>query len=150
MHIFRCPQTFMCKPDANVTRKNGPVVGPTILLWPNSIIYFLSGSRYTRLQTVWSLPGHSRQANKITVPAVTVTPTTLVGSLIRSSNLPHSLQRGVHVNSQEGIFSFRTWMGSVKTLAQLWSNFDRIFGLLKCWILTLLMVFAAFMNVTCY
>ena len=50
---------------------------------------------YTRLQTVWSLPGHSRQANKDPSPAVTVAPTTLVGSLIRSSNLPHSLQRGV-------------------------------------------------------
>ena len=33
---------------------------------------------------------------KIIVPAVTVAPTVLVGSLIRSSNLPHSLQRGVH------------------------------------------------------
>ena len=32
---------------------------------------------------------------RITVPAVTVAPTALVGSLIRSSNLPHSLQRGV-------------------------------------------------------
>ena len=33
---------------------------------------------------------------RITVPSVTVAPTVLVGSLIRSSNLPHSLQRGVH------------------------------------------------------
>ena len=33
---------------------------------------------------------------RVTVPAVTVAPTALVGSLIRSSNLPHSLQRGVH------------------------------------------------------
>ena len=32
---------------------------------------------------------------RITVPSVTVAPTALVGSLIRSSNLPHSLQRGV-------------------------------------------------------
>ena len=32
---------------------------------------------------------------RVTVPAVTVAPTTLVGSLIRSSNLPHSMQRGV-------------------------------------------------------
>ena len=32
---------------------------------------------------------------RVTVPAVTVAPTALVGSLIRSSNLPHSLQRGV-------------------------------------------------------
>ena len=32
---------------------------------------------------------------RFTVPAVTVAPTALVGSLIRSSNLPHSLQRGV-------------------------------------------------------
>ena len=32
---------------------------------------------------------------RITVPAVTIAPTALVGSLIRSSNLPHSLQRGV-------------------------------------------------------
>ena len=34
---------------------------------------------------------------RIRVPAVTRPPTALVGSLIRSSNLPHSLQRGVHV-----------------------------------------------------
>ena len=34
---------------------------------------------------------------RVTVPAVTVAPTALVGSLIRSSNLPHSLQRGVHL-----------------------------------------------------
>ena len=33
---------------------------------------------------------------RITVLAVSVAPTALVGSLIRSSNLPHSLQRGVH------------------------------------------------------
>ena len=33
---------------------------------------------------------------RVTVAAVTVAPTALVGSLIRSSNLPHSLQRGVH------------------------------------------------------
>ena len=33
---------------------------------------------------------------RVTIPAVTVAPTALVGSLIRSSNLPHSLQRGVH------------------------------------------------------
>ena len=33
---------------------------------------------------------------RITIPAVTVAPTALVGSLIRLSNLPHSLQRGVH------------------------------------------------------
>ena len=33
----------------------------------------------------------------ITVPAVTVAPTALVGSLIRSSNLLHSLQSGVHI-----------------------------------------------------
>ena len=33
---------------------------------------------------------------RVTVPAVTVAPTALVGSLIRSSNLPHSLQRGEH------------------------------------------------------
>ena len=33
---------------------------------------------------------------RVTVPAVTVAPTVLVGSLIRSSNLPHSMQRGVH------------------------------------------------------
>ena len=32
---------------------------------------------------------------RITVPSVTVAPTALVGSLIRLSNLPHSLQRGV-------------------------------------------------------
>ena len=32
---------------------------------------------------------------RVTVPAVTVAPTALVGSLIRSPNLPHSLQRGV-------------------------------------------------------
>ena len=32
---------------------------------------------------------------RVTVPAVTVAPTAMVGSLIRSSNLPHSLQRGV-------------------------------------------------------
>ena len=32
---------------------------------------------------------------RVTVPAVTRPPTALVGSLIRSSNLPHSLQRGV-------------------------------------------------------
>ena len=32
---------------------------------------------------------------RVTVPSVTVAPTALVGSLIRSSNLPHSLQRGV-------------------------------------------------------
>ena len=32
---------------------------------------------------------------RVTVPAVTVAPTALVGSLIGSSNLPHSLQRGV-------------------------------------------------------
>ena len=32
---------------------------------------------------------------RVTVPAVTVAPTALLGSLIRSSNLPHSLQRGV-------------------------------------------------------
>ena len=32
---------------------------------------------------------------RITVPSVTVAPTALVGSLIRSSNLPHSVQRGV-------------------------------------------------------
>ena len=32
---------------------------------------------------------------RITVPAVTVAPTALVGSLIGASNLPHSLQRGV-------------------------------------------------------
>ena len=51
---------------------------------------------YTRLQTVWSLPGQSRQANKDHNPAVTVAPTTLVGSLIRSFNLPHSLQGAVH------------------------------------------------------
>ena len=36
---------------------------------------------------------------RVTVPAVTVAPTALVGSLIRSSNLPHSLQRGVLVGS---------------------------------------------------
>ena len=35
---------------------------------------------------------------RITVPAVTVAPTALVGSLIRSSNLPHSLQRGVQLS----------------------------------------------------
>ena len=35
---------------------------------------------------------------RITVPAVTVAPTALVGSLIRASNLPHSLRRGVHYN----------------------------------------------------
>ena len=34
---------------------------------------------------------------RVTVPAVTVAPTALVGSLIRSSNLPRSLQRGVHM-----------------------------------------------------
>ena len=34
---------------------------------------------------------------RVTVPAVTVAPTALVGSLIRSSNLPHSLKRGVHM-----------------------------------------------------
>ena len=34
---------------------------------------------------------------RVTVPAVTVAPTALVGSLIRSSNLPHSLQRGVPI-----------------------------------------------------
>ena len=34
---------------------------------------------------------------RITVPVVTVVPTALVGSLIRSSNLPHSLQGGVHL-----------------------------------------------------
>ena len=34
---------------------------------------------------------------RVTVPAVTVASMALVGSLIRSSNLPHSLQRGVHV-----------------------------------------------------
>ena len=34
---------------------------------------------------------------RITVPAVTVAPTALVGSMIKSSNLPHSLQRGIHV-----------------------------------------------------
>ena len=50
---------------------------------------------YTRLQTVWSLPGHSRQANKGHSPRCHRPPTALVGSLIRSSNLPHSLQRGV-------------------------------------------------------
>ena len=33
---------------------------------------------------------------RVTVPSVTVAPTALVGSLIRSSNLPHSLQRRVH------------------------------------------------------
>ena len=33
---------------------------------------------------------------RVTVPAVTVAPTALVGSLIWSPNLPHSLQRGVH------------------------------------------------------
>ena len=32
---------------------------------------------------------------RITVPSVTVAPTVLVGSLIRSPNLPHSLQRDV-------------------------------------------------------
>ena len=32
---------------------------------------------------------------RVTVPAVTVAPTALVGSLIWSPNLPHSLQRGV-------------------------------------------------------
>ena len=36
---------------------------------------------------------------RVTVPAVTVVPTALVGSLIRSSNLPHSLQRGVHTHN---------------------------------------------------
>ena len=36
---------------------------------------------------------------RVTVPAVTVAPTALVGSLIRSSNLPHSLQRGVHART---------------------------------------------------
>ena len=40
---------------------------------------------------------------RIIVPAVTVVPTALVGSLIRSSNLPHSLQRGVHQVSLVGI-----------------------------------------------
>ena len=40
-----------------------------------------------------ALPG---RPIRVTVPAVTVAPTALVGSLIRSSNLPHSLQRGVH------------------------------------------------------
>ena len=34
---------------------------------------------------------------RVTVPAVTVAPTALVGSLMRSSNLPHSLQRGVRL-----------------------------------------------------
>ena len=37
---------------------------------------------------------------KITVPSVTVVPTAMVGSLIRSSNLPHSLQRGVHTKTR--------------------------------------------------
>ena len=37
---------------------------------------------------------------RVTVPAVTVAQTALVGSLIRSSNLPHSLQRGVHIAVQ--------------------------------------------------
>ena len=32
---------------------------------------------------------------RVTVPAVIVAPTALIGSLIRSSNLPHGLQRGV-------------------------------------------------------
>ena len=50
---------------------------------------------YTRLQTVWSLPGHSRQSNKGHSPRCHPSP--LVDSLIRSSNLPHSLQRGVRV-----------------------------------------------------
>ena len=39
---------------------------------------------------------------RVTVPAVTVAPTALVGSLIRSSNLPHSLQRGVPTLGQTG------------------------------------------------
>ena len=56
----------------------------------------MSTHRYTRLQTVWSLPGHSRQANKGHSPRCHRPPTALVDSLIRSSNLPHSLQRGVH------------------------------------------------------
>ena len=38
---------------------------------------------------------------RATVAAVTVAPTALVGSLIRSSNLPHSLQRGVPTVSRK-------------------------------------------------
>ena len=40
---------------------------------------------------------------RVTVPAVTVAPTALVGSLIRSSNLPHSLQRGVPTDADLSI-----------------------------------------------
>ena len=57
--------------------------------------------KYTRLQTVWSLPDPSRQANKGHSPTVTVAPTAPVGSLIRSFNLPHSLQRGVPSNQED-------------------------------------------------
>ena len=50
---------------------------------------------YTRLQTVWSLPSHSRQANKDHSPRCHRRPNGPGRRTVRSSNLPHSLQRGV-------------------------------------------------------
>ena len=55
---------------------------------------------YTRLQTVWSLPGHSRQANKDHSPLCHRRPNgpgRIADKVVQP--IPHSLQRGVHVHS---------------------------------------------------
>ena len=44
---------------------------------------------------------------RTTVPSVTVAPMALVGSLIRSSKLPHSLQRGVHSEMNISLKEYR-------------------------------------------
>ena len=54
---------------------------------------------------------------RITVPAVTVAPTALVGSLIRSSNLPHSLQRGVPHNHPQ-LSPFVTESASIRPVGK--------------------------------
>ena len=65
-----------------------------------------------------------------TVPAVTVAPTTLVGSLIRSSNLPHSLQRGVHTS----IRYVPSYEHTALYLGELHvSSFRHIRGKQRCW-----------------
>ena len=65
------------------------------------------------------------RAIRITIPSVTVAPTALVDSLIRSSNLPHSLQRGVpfwawetQVFSDAVYFNLRPILWLLKSLKQ--------------------------------
>ena len=66
---------------------------------------------YTRLQTVWSLPGHSRQVNKGQSSRCHLRPNGPGRLADRSSNLPHSLQRGVRYGTKG------RWLGYVKSTA---------------------------------